>query len=440
MVSPTALAEHRTAPRQSTFKQAVPWMICLIAGIFYSYNYYLRVAHSSMEVELLKEFHINATEIGLLNTAYYLSYTLMQIPVGFILDRFNVRWVIFSACLIVVFGLGIFVSAQSFYQAVVGRFFIGLGSAFSYLCVLKLATIWLQPNRFALMAGLTTSMGKLAAGFSLFYLTYAVAQDGFRVALSSALIAGLVITGLVFTFVRNKKVTIDNHVIETRASTKEIFSQIGMLLRSKQMWLIGIVGMLLYLPATIFIDQWGIPYLEAVHGLTPMQAAWSANLILLGWLISSPITGMISDVLQRRRMPLMITSAIACVAFMIIFYGPELSKAQIYTLMLIVGLACGSHPLCFSLAKENNLLRFSGIATALTNALIMSGGVFQSVVGKLLDLHFTGEVIDGIRVYSNSDYTFALSIIPIGFIVAIIISFTIRETHCRLLEEEPDEN
>ena len=418
-------------------KKMAPWMICLIAGTFYSYNYYLRVAPSTMEVELLREFHINATEIGLLNTAYYISYTIMQIPVGFILDRYNIRWVIFSACLAVVGGLALFVSAQSFYQAVAGRFFIGLGSAFAYLSILKLATIWLQPNRFAIMAGLGTSMGKLAAGFSLFYLTYAVANDGFRVALSSALVVGLVIMGLISTFVRNKpEAEADPNTPRTRASTREILSYILTILRSKQMWLIGIVGMLLYLPATIFIDQWGIPYLESVHGLTPMEAAWGTSLILLGWLISSPITGMISDIIQQRRMPLIITSIIACIAFMIIFYGPPLSKFNIYALMLIIGLACGAHPLCFSLAKENNYLRFSGIATALTNALIMSGGVFQSLVGKLLDMHFSGEVIDGIRVYTESDYTFALSIIPAGFIAAIIISYSIKETHCCLLEEQ----
>ena len=66
----------------------------------------------------------------------------------------------------------------------------------------------------------------------------------------------------------------------------------------------------------------------------------------------------------------------------------------------------------------------------------MSGGVFQSLVGKLLDMHFSGEVIDGIRVYTESDYTFALSIIPAGFIAAIIISYSIKETHCCLLEEQ----
>lgn len=431
----TIVADDRFFSRFSLIKKsAIPWLMCITAGMFYCYNFYLRVAPNTMSVELMKEFQINATEIGLLNTAYYVSYTFMQIPVGFILDRFNIRWVLFFACLVVILGLGIFISAETYSVAALARFLIGLGCAFSYLSVLKLATIWLPPNRFAIMAGLTTFMGKGAAAFSTFYLTYAVANDGFRVALSSALIVGLGITGLIFTVVRGKDHSAT--IQPDRASTRELVQSIGQMVRSKQMWLIGLVGLLLYLPSTVFIDQWGNPYLKAVHGLNSSEAAWCTNLIIIGWAISSPLTGMLSDILRQRRMPLIITSLIATVLFLFVFYGPSLSKIQLYTIMFTIGAACGSHPLCFSLAKENNLLRYSGISTAVTNSVIMAGGLFQGLVGSLLDLHFSGEIVDSIRVYTNDDYTFALSIIPMGCALAILLSFFIKETHCRLKEDD----
>ncbi len=435
-----AHATHSEYLPPSLFRKFIPWMVCIIAGMFYCYNYYLRVAPSVMELEILRTFHLNATDIGLLNTAYYLSYTLMQIPVGFILDRYEIRWVIFSACLIAVTGLGIFVTADNFYEAAAGRFLIGFGCAFSYLSVLKLATIWLPPNRFAIMAGLTTSMGKMAAILSIHYLTSVMAEKGFRGSLYSALVFGLIITALIFSFVRSKPTAgSTKDTVRVYASSKELIRQIFHILSSSQMWLIGIVGLLLYLPATVFIDQWGIPYLETAHGLTAGEAANASSLVLIGWLISSPIIGAISDIIQRRQMPLILTSMLACLIFMIIFYGPALSKLEIYIGMFVIGAACGSHPLCFSLAKENNFLRYSGIATAITNAMIMSGGIFQSLVGKLLDLHFSGVIVDGIRVYTKSDYTFALSIIPLGFIAAILMTFLIKETHCQLLEKEVKE-
>ena len=277
----------------------------------------------------------------------------------------------------------------------------------------------------------------MAAITSINYLTFAVANQGFQQALVSALVFGFIIMGLIYTFVRGKNPEYEAEAgANGHASTKELLEMLMSLLKSKQMWLIGIIGCLLYLPATVFVDQWGIPYLEQVHGLSPAEAARSTSLILLGWLISSPIIGWYSDKINRRCMPLIVTSMIACAGFFLIFYSPfELSRNAIYALMLLVGAACGSHPLCFSLSKENNMLRFSGTAIAVTNAMIMLGGVFQYVVGKFLDLHFSGYVEDGIRVYSKSDYTFALSIIPIGFIISILISFFIKETHCQLKEE-----
>jgi len=73
--------------------------------------------------------------------------------------------------------------------------------------------------------------------------------------------------------------------------------------------------------------------------------------------------------------------------------------------------------------------------------LIMAGGaVFQPVVGKLLDMHATGELgANGLPIYNPSDYTFALSIIPIGVAVAIFLSAFLKETYCESQAKEEDE-
>ncbi|PNB40325.1 MFS transporter, partial [Pseudomonas sp. GW456-E7] len=38
-------------------------------------------------------FHLTATELGIVFSIYTYSYTLMQLPVGSLLDRFGVAWV-----------------------------------------------------------------------------------------------------------------------------------------------------------------------------------------------------------------------------------------------------------------------------------------------------------------------------------------------------------
>src|SRR5205085_1615813 len=100
------------------------------------------------------------------------------------------------------------------------------------------------------------------------------------------------------------------------------------------------------------------------------------------------------------------------------------SVPNLYIIFFTIGFCCGAHPLCFALGKETNPIQISGTSVAVTNMLIMAGGaIFQPMVGKLLDLHTSSPLgLNGLPTYSSSDYTFALSVIPIGVAFGILFS------------------
>ena len=81
------------------------------------------------------------------------------------------------------------------------------------------------------------------------------------------------------------------------------------------------------------------------------------------------------------------------------------------------------------------------MAVAVTNMLIMAGGaIFQPVVGKLLDLHTNSALdVNGLPIYSSSDYTFALSIIPIGVAIGLVLALFLKETYCESQADEASE-
>ena len=416
-------------------KNILPWIMFTIAATFYCYAYFLRVAPSMMMKELTAHFQITATQFGHLSAFYYYAYTPLQLPIGVIIDRFGARMVLAIAALLAVSGISIFVSTDSFQLACLGRFMMGFGSAFGYITVLKVATYWLPANRFATAAGLTTAFGMIAAIFTDNYLAKVVQSVGFKQSLFFSIIAGLVLGGVILSLLRSKpKPEYAHHENpEQKTTFSELFSGMGRMLMNSQTWLIGIVGCLLYLPASVFLDLWGIPYLETVYHLKPVEAAHVISMVFIGWIIGGPMIGAISDAIQLRRLPLLLSSIVAAILMAIVFYVPNVPVFWVYVSMLFLGITCGSHPLVFSLSRENNSRKISGTATATTNFLIMSGGlVFQPVVGMLLDSHWQGATVDGLRQYTVGDYNYALAIVPVGLILSVLLTFFIKETRCKM--------
>jgi MFS family permease len=424
-------------------RTAYPWMIVCCGMLFYCFNYFLRVSPSVMQNELTQAFHITATQFGTLAAFYYYAYTPMQIPAGMIYDKFGVRVVLCVACLIAVGGLSVFISAQNFQMAAAGRFMIGLGTAFAYIGTLKLASIWLAPNRFAFVAGLTTAIGMTSGALAQTYLTHIVEMIGYKQALHTSLGAGLILSVMIIILVRNrpkdKIIAVDE--MQAPIHFRQLISALGHIFTNKQMWLIGIIGCLLYLPSSVFLDLWGIPYLKAVYNLTADQAVTISSYTFYGWIISGPIIGAFSDKIKRRRLPLTCTGFFAALLLCIVFYLPGINTSGLYMIFFAIGFCCGAHPLCFALGKESNPIQISGTAVAVTNMLIMAGGaIFQPVVGELLDWHTTTRLgMDGLPIYTASDYTFALSVIPIGVALGIFLSLFLKETYCESLVNVNDE-
>lgn len=427
---------------QTEHNKYLPWIICFVGMLFYCFNYFLRSSPSVMQNDLIQAFHLSATQFGTLISFYYFAYTPMQIPAGMIYDKYGARLVLFFACLVAVVGLSIFVSAESFGWACTGRFFIGFGTAFAYIGVLKLASIWLPPSRFAAAAGLTTAIGMTSGALSQKYLTKIVEIFGYKPILQTAVFVGIGLSFLILFTLRNRPQK-SMHAVTSMQSTltmKQLLSSLRVIFTNPQMWLIGIIGCVLYLPSILLLDVYGISYFKATYDISSQQAANVSALTFLGWIIGGPVIGIISDKIRRRRQPLIITSALTAILLYCIFYYPGLTLNQLCMIAFLTGFCCGSHPLCFALSKENNPTQMAGTSVAVTNMFIMFGGmVFPPIIGMLLDFHTDSQLIHGLHAYSASDYTFALNIVPTGILIGTILCMFLKETYCGAKVNEIEE-
>jgi MFS family permease len=416
----------------------VAWLICGLGALFYAYEYLLRISPSAMEFSLRYHFNLSATGFGLLSSTYYYAYVPMQLPVGILMDRFGPRRLLTFACLICVIGTLMFANTSLLYIAMIGRFLVGMGSAFAFVGVLKIATIWLPENKLAMVAGMTSALGTIGAMIGDNALAYIVNATTWQQTVNLTGIFGIGLIFLLWFFIHD-------HVRSessggTVSSFKRNIADLSIILREKQIWINGLFGCLVYLPTTVFAELWGIPYLAHAHGLSQTEAGFTNSLLFFGFMIGAPSMGFISDKIKRRKIPMLVGSTVAAIIMLGILYIPNLSHLALNILIFTLGLFYSAQTIVFAVGRELSPREAAGTAIALTNMIVMIGAMLlQPAIGHLLDwsvkLRHSDLIVEGVhngpiqQMYTAGDYQLAMSIIPIGIIIAAILTFFIRETY-----------
>lgn len=415
----------------------IGWLMFGLGALFYFYEYLLRVSPSVMTTELMTNYHINAAQLGHLTAFYYYIYAPMQMPVGMLMDRYGPRKLLSFAALCCAVGAHMFIATDSLLVAAIGRFLVGFGSAFAFVGVLKLATLWLPSDKFAIASGVNMAIGTIGGMVGDIGLTKLVQEVGWRETSYEEAIFGGLLTVLLFLVLRDGPKGSHHELPRTHTHFGDVFKGFYKIIRSPQIWINGMVGCLMYVSTAAFTELWGIPYLKQVHHLTPEVAATTISSVFLGWAIGGPIVGFISDRTRKRVLPMTIGSAVGAILISVVFYVPNLPLPALMTVFFFFGLFSSAQVICFAVGREISPSRSAGTAVALTNMFVMlSGVIFQPLVGLLLTMiEGTADAVSTAHVYSAHSYDVALSVIPIGLMVSVLLTFFMRETHGRLIED-----
>lgn len=428
----------------------VPWFICIIGALFYAYEYFLRIAPSVMEPALREHFGLSAMGFGVFSSFYYYSYVPMQLPVGVLMDRWGPRRLLTMACAVSVLGMWFFAVTDLVSLAAAGRFLTGFGSAFAFVGVLKLATIWLPEDRLALVAGLASALGTIGAMLGDNILGAMVEHLGWKQAVNLTAVFGLGLLVVLWFGIHDKK---QDHEADggTISNFSQLLVDLKLIITSKQIWINGGYGCLIYLPTTVFAELWGIPYLSHAHGMSLASAEFSNSILFMGCTLGAPLWGYVSDRLKQRKLPMRLGAFGACVVMMLILYVPNLSISVLYALIFALGCLYSVQALVFAVGRELSPKEAGGTAIAMTNMCVMLGAIMlQPVVGWALDWcvirrHegiFSINRLDSSQIeslYTAGDYQFAMAVIPIGIFIAAILTFFLKETHAHAQKNPPHE-
>lgn len=110
---------------------------------------------------------------------------------------------------------------------------------------------------------------------------------------------------------------------------------------------------------------------------------------------------------------------------------PHLSLSAIIGLFLCLGIAISSQILVYPTIAELNSLNLTATATSVVSLIVVSGAfIVQPLFGWLMERHWNHKIINNLPIYSAADFNYAMWLIPCSCLLALVVSFFIKETHC----------
>ena len=98
-------------------------------------------------------------------------------------------------------------------------------------------------------------------------------------------------------------------------------------------------------------------------------------------------------------------------------------------LLFLYGLCNVAVATAYAVAAEMHPKPLAGTAMGFTNmASVIIGASFQPLIGRLLDLHWQGKIVDGTPIYNAHNFQSAMILLPICGLVAIILCRFIPES------------
>ena len=132
-----------------------------VAGYYLSFLF--RTVNALIAAPLSFELGLDAGDLGLLTSVYFLTFAAAQIPIGMLLDRYGPRRIQSALLVVAAAGAALFAASDDFLTLLAGRALIGLGVAAALTSGLKALVLWFPGDRLPLLNGLMVMLGALGA-------------------------------------------------------------------------------------------------------------------------------------------------------------------------------------------------------------------------------------------------------------------------------------
>jgi ACS family D-galactonate transporter-like MFS transporter len=399
---------------ESRSSWAIPvWLGLLAVSVLINY---VDRGNLAVAAPLLKdELRISTTQIGVLITAFFWTYTAVMAVSGWLVDRFDVNWVLAAGFVLWSLATAATGLAHTFALLLVARMVLGLGESVAFPSFGKIIALNVPQQHRATANAMITSGMSLGPAVGTFACGLSMARYGWRPVF---IVIGLVSLIWILPWLRYKpRNVIGGARVSASVSVPEI-------LRQNNFWGASVGHFCSNYPF-YFMIVWLPMYLVRERQFTMQQMAREAALYYLAFAIISPLSGWVADKFIRAgRDVTVVRKTSMAVGHSLVAVGVLMCGAANAHLLLagLVTMGCGSGfigPNIYVFAQTLAGPSVAGKWTGLQNCFGNLAGV---VIGPL-----TGWIVDRTGHFASA-FVICAIVSSLGGIIWVVFVGRVEQT------------
>ena len=348
-------------------------------GYFLSYCY--RSVNAIIAPDLVADLNLDAADLGLLTSVYFLAFALFQLPLGILLDRFGPRRVETTLLLVAASGALLFAYSETSGGLLLGRALIGMGVSACLMASFKTTASWFPRARVPAMNAWIMTAGGLGALSATRPVELALEFTDWRGVVSILGFATIAVAALLFFVVPERG-------DQSRHGFRQLIGGVAQVYRNAYFWRVVPLTVLSQSAYLAIQGLWAGPWLHDVAGLDRIAVAdsllWLAVAMVSGFLL----TGNIASALERKGFSLRNITAFYLIIFMLTQLGLVLGLTEYaLPLWLLFGFFGSSGVLAFPLLQRHFSGQLTGRVNTCANVLVfLFAFATQWAIGLVVNL------------------------------------------------------
>jgi MFS family permease len=354
------------------------WVILAVSVIAFLQTHLHRLAFAPLIPTFVGDLGLSYAAAGTIQTAYFWTYTAMQVPVGVVADRWGVRRVMVTCMAVLAIGAAAFGASGGFASSVVARMIVGLGASAVWVPAMRLVGEWFPPEERAAVTGMISAGGGLGGTLGFLLIPWLASWWGWRLAYGATAVPAILTLVLIAWCVRpGPRAAV---AVGSRGG-------LGRVLATRELWPFNLLVFFSY-GAYFSVITFLPAFLVTVHGATRPQAGLVTGLITAGTIVSWPLAGWLSDRAGRRKPFTVLSQAAAGLGFLVFaFVTPHLSLVATGFVAALLGLLIGGMILPFVMVVELTSPELAATVSGVTNGACFVGAMILPIVlGRIVDV------------------------------------------------------